>query len=248
MKLLSQAVLTIALAMPAFTQQPMPAPGGAAASADDTTKMIALNALMNADPDRAIPLVEGILKGNGSLTLKDRSMSALTQSKSPRAQQLLAEYAKSSTDPELQLRAIRNIGRNGTKDTQQLLAAVYPAATDTRVKQEIIRSLMSSGASDSLLSIAKSEKDPALHNEAIRNLAASESTPVSTLVAVYSTETDPAPRRTIVSMLAGRGDAKTVIELGRKETDPAMKAYIVQRLAGMTKNKDAMDYMTELLK
>jgi hypothetical protein len=248
MKLLSQAVLTIALAMPAFTQQPMTAPGGATASADDATKLIALNALMNADPDRAIPLLDGILKGNSSPTLKDRSMSVLTQSKSPRAQPLVTDYAKSSADPDLQLRAIRNIGRSGTKDTQQQLAAVYPTATDTRVKQEIIRSLMSSGASDSLLTIAKSEKDQTLRNEAIRDLAASESTPASTLTGLYSTETDPAARKTIVSMLAGRGDAKSVIEMGRKETDPAMKSYIVQRLAGMTKNKDAMDYMTELLK
>ena len=105
-------------------------------------------------------------------------MSVLTQSKSPRAQQLVIDYAKSSADPELQLRAIRYVGRSGTKDTQQQLAAVYPTATDTRVKQEIIRSLMSSGASDSLLAIAKSEKDQNLRNgEHIPNLAASDATP-----------------------------------------------------------------------
>jgi hypothetical protein len=39
-----------------------------------------------------------------------------------------------------------------------------------------------------------------------------------------------------------------VIEIARKESDPAMKGYIVQRLGGMSKNKDAMDFMTELLK
>jgi hypothetical protein len=219
-----------------------------AVSTDESTKLIALNAIMTADPERGIPLVEGILKGNSTPAMKDRAMAVLTQSKSPNAQQAVAEYAKSGADPDLQVRAIRYVGRSGSKDTQQLLAGIYPNAADPRVKREIIRSMANSGAGDSLLAIARSEKDPALRNEAVHGMAASESTPVATLTSFYSSETDPAAKRMVISMLAGRDDAKTLIELARKETDPQMKAYIVQRLSGMTKNKDAMDFMMELLK
>jgi hypothetical protein len=45
-----------------------------------------------------------------------------------------------------------------------------------------------------------------------------------------------------------RGDAKDLVELARKETDPAMKKTIVERLSTMRNNKDATDYMMELLK
>jgi len=244
------ALLTVAITMPALAQQPSPMAPATAASIDDSTKLIALNAIMNTDPERGVPLVEGILKSNASANMKDRALAALSQSKAPNAQVALTAYAKSGTDPDLQVRAIRYIGRSGTstKDTQQLLAGIYPTANDAGVKREIIRSMTNSGATDSLVAIARSEKDQGLRNEAVRGMAQSDSTPVATLTGFYSSETDPGARKTIITMLAGRGDAKTVIELARKETDPLMKAYIVQRLSGMTKNKDAMDFMMELLK
>ena len=260
MKLHTRALLAVALALltvsqPVFAQGPAPAPkpfagitfDSSAASQEEATKIIALNALMSGDPERGMPLLEGILKGSGSPTLKDRAMSALTQSKLPRAQQVLTDYAKSSSDAELQLRAVRYIGRTGTKENQQMLAGIYPTATDSRVKQEILRSLQNSGNGDALLAIAKSEKDSGLRSEAIRNLTNSEGATAATLSTFYASETDTAARRAIISGLANRGDAKTVIELARKETDPAMKVYIVQRLGSM-KNKDATDFMVELLK
>jgi hypothetical protein len=250
MRLRPQALLAVALTLPAIAQQPSVATTApsASTSTDESTKLIALNAIMNADPDRGMPLLEGILKGAVSSGMKDRAMSVLTQSKSPRAQQVLTDYAKSTADPDLQLRAIRYIGRSGTKDAQLQLAGIYPSASDSRVKQEIIRSLMVSGAGDSLLTIAKSEKDQTLRNDTIRNFATSEGMPTATLTAFYASETDVAAKRLIISGLSNRGDAKTVIELVRKENDPAMKACIVQRLSVMSKNKDAMDFMMELLK
>jgi hypothetical protein len=252
MRLRLYALLTAVITTSAVAQKPVaPMAPATAVSIDESTKLLALNAIMTADPERGVPLVEGILKGNATPSMKDRAMSVLTQSKSPNAQQAVTEYAKSGADPDLQVRAIRYIGRSGgnsTKDTQLLLAGIYPTAGDERVKREIIRSMTNSGASDSLLAIARSEKDPSLRNEAVHGMAASESTPVATLTSFYSSETDPASKRTVISMLAGRGDTKTLIDLARKEPDPTMKTYIVQRLSGMTKNKDAMDFMMELLK
>jgi len=250
MKLRTLALLTAGMAIPVFAQKPPVPPTGAsaAASSDDAMKTIALNAVMSADPERGVQLADGILKGGGTSTMKDRAMSALAQNKSPQAQQALTDYAKAATDPDLQLRAIRYVGRSGMKDTEQQLAGLYTSAGDSRVKQEILRSLMASGGGDSVLAIAKSEKDSTLRNDAIRDLATSENTPAATLTGLYEAEADPALKRSIVNGLLGRGDAKNVIELGRKETDPAMKVYIVQRLSGMSNNKDAMDFMTELLK
>jgi hypothetical protein len=215
---------------------------------EESVKAVALNAIMNADPDRGVPLAEGILKGSGSSALKDRALSTLTQSKSARAQQVVSDYAKSGGDPDLQLRAIRYIGRSNVKETQQLIAGLYPTASNERVREEIIRSLASAGSSDALLTIIRSEKDQDLRTQAIRGLVNSENTPTATITALYTSEPDASARHRVIDGLLGRGDAKTVIDLARKESDPAMKGYIVQRLSGMQKNKDAMDFMTELLK
>jgi len=251
----SCALLAVFAAAPAFAQpQPRPEPVRVATrsngqlSDEESVKALALNALMEADPERAVPIADGILKGSASYALKDRALSALTQSRSTRAQQIISDYAKSAADPNLQVRAIRYIGRSQAKDTQQQIAALYPTASSTLVRDEIIRSLSNSGSTDALMNIIRSEKDQDLRNRAIRDLANSDSTPTATITTLYASETGANARRTIINALLGRGDAKSVIEIARKESDPAMKGYIVQRLGGMSKNKDAMDFMTELLK
>jgi hypothetical protein len=254
MKINLHIVLFIAFAMPALAiparaQKPSPLPGSSAqASSDDELKMIALNSLMNADPDRGVPLLEGVLKGSNSSRVKDRAMMILVQTKAPQAQQILTDYAKSGADPDLQVRAIRYIGRFANKDTQQQLTGIYASATDANVKREIIRSLATSNASDSLLALAKTEKDQDLRNQAIRNLGVSDATSAATLTSYYGSAPDASAKKEVISALMGRGDAKSIVALARTETDPAMEATIVQYLSSMHKNKDAMDYMMEILK
>ena len=55
-------------------------------------------------------------------------------------------------------------------------------------------------------------------------------------------------RTQLIDALHSRNDAKPLIELARKESDPAMKKVIVERLSTMRGNKEATDYMMELLK
>jgi tetratricopeptide (TPR) repeat protein len=273
---------------------------------NEDIKLMAINSLMNADPERAVPLLEGVLKGNASPKVKDHAMFVLTQNRSARAQQILAEYAKGGGNPDQQIRAIRYIGMSGTPEAQQELVSVYSSATDPAVKREILRSLMVSkgrdalfslaktekdpklrqeairqlgvmkaddqlsqlyaaettpeikteiirslmigGASDKVLELAKNEKDPALRSEAIRNLAFMKSIAPESLTGLYGADTDTKAKHEIVNALHVRGDAKALIDLARRETDPAMKKYIVERLSTMGGNKEATDYMMELLK
>ena len=282
--------------------------GQAISPADETNedlKLMAINSLMNADPERAMPPLEGLLKGNSAPGLKDRALFVLTQNRAPRARQILFEYARGAGNPDLQLRAIRYIGMSGTSDAQQQLSAVYTASSDPEVKREIIRSLMVSkgrdplfnlakgekdadlraeairqlgamkatdqlsqlyaaetsgdnkiqivrglyaaGATDKLLDLVHTEKDLAVRSEAVRDLAMSRSTTPETLASLYTGDTDAKAKRELINSLHSRGDAKAMVELARKETDPAMKKYIVQRV-GTMQNKEAVDYMLELLK
>jgi len=59
---------------------------------------------------------------------------------------------------------------------------------------------------------------------------------------------DAAAKREIINGLMARGDGKTLVDLARREADPATKKMIVERLSNMRDNKDALDYMMELLK
>lgn len=276
-----------------------------AQESNEDLKLLAINSLMNADPDRAIPLLEDVLKGNSSPKVKDRALFVLTQNRSPQAQQVLMNYAKGSGNPDLQVRAIRYIGQSGTPEARQQLLSIYNSSTDTSVKHQIIQSLLVSNAKDTLLTIAKNEKDqdlrfsairqlgamraadqlgqlytaesstdvkaeiirslfvaqatdklldivrnekdPRLHSEALRNLSMTNGISSDALAGVYSSETDSKAKQQIINGLFAHGDAKLLIDLARKESDPQMKMYIVRQLS-MMHNKDATDYMMEILK
>jgi hypothetical protein len=280
-----------------------------AQESNEDIKLMALNALMNADPERAIPQIEAVLKGNSSPRVKDRALFVLTQNRSARAQQIISDYAKGAGNPDLQMRAIRYVGMSGTPNVAQQLAGYYAGSNDVAVKKQIIQSLMISqgkegkdvlfnlaksekdeslrsdairqlgamqatdqltqlyasetatenkiqivrslfvaNASDKLLDLVKNEKDPKVREEAIRSYARTRATSVETLVSLYSMDGDASTKKAIVNGLFERGDAKPLIDLARKESDTSMKAYIVQRLGNMRNNKDATDFMIELLK
>ena len=243
----SSAWLHDAQALEAEVKQSNGQPVSPAQESNDDIKLLAINSLMNADPERALPLVENILKGNSGPSVKDRALFVISQNKSPRAQQALLDYAKGSGNPDLQLHAIQYVGMSGTKDAQQQLVSIYTSSSDARVKAAILQSLMQARASDALMNIAKSEKDANLRGTAVRILAMTRGVSPEGLAELYGSS-DTAAKREIVNGLNARGDAKTLVDLARKETDPEMKKYIVQRLSGMRDNKDALDYMMELLK
>jgi tetratricopeptide (TPR) repeat protein len=219
--------------------------------ADETNediKLMAINSLMGGDPDRAIPLLDGLLKGTASNRLKERAMFVLTQSKSPKAEQILTDYATGAGNPDLQIKAIRYIGMSGTPEAQQRLVAAYTASYDPAVKDEIVRALMSGGGTEHLLQLARTEKTAARRIIIIRSLAVARATTSDVLTSLYTADNDPEVKHAIINGLLSRNDAKTMVELARKESDPGMKKYIVERLSAMRNSKEATDYMLELLK
>jgi len=297
--------LNDAQALEAEMKQSTGQPASTAQDSNDDLKLFAINSLMNGDPERAVPQIEGILKGNSSPKLKDRALFVLTQSQSPQAQQILMNYAKGAGNPDLQVRALRYIGMTGTSDARKQLLSIYNGSNDAAVKRqiiqsflmsndkddlvslaknekdqdlrqtairqlgamravdqlmqlyaaesspeikkEIIRSLFVGGAHDKLLEIVRSEKDQSVRGEAIRNLAMTQGVSGDALSGMYTAETDTKVKRELITGMFVRGDAKLMIDIARKETDPAMKRFIVQQLS-MMHNKEANDYMLELLK
>ena len=213
--------------------------------ANEDLKLMAINGLMSADPDRALPLLEGLLKGSAAPRLKDRALFVITQSNAPKAKQILADYAKGAGNPDLQSRAIRYIGMAGNAESQQQLSSIYAASNDPAIKREVMRGLMLSKARDPLFNLARTEKDADLRGEAIRLLGAMRAS--EQLAQLYGAETDAKVKQNIVRSLFVAGDAKSLVDVARKETNPELKKTIVSSLS-MMKSKEATDYLMELLK
>lgn len=214
---------------------------------DEELKLMALNALVNSDPDRALPLLEGLLKGSQTPRVKERALFVLAQSSAPRAQQLLEQMARGNGNPDLQLKAIQYLGTVGRKQGNgQLLSSVYAASNDESTRRAVLHALLVSGDTDRLLQAVKAEKSPELRAEGVRLLGGkAEST--DALASLYPTEQDQQVKRAILDSLFAQRNAKALVDLARKERDPETKREMVRRLSTM-KSKEATDYMLELLK
>jgi hypothetical protein len=241
--------LNDAKALQVQIQQQSGQPVSPNAESNDDLKMLALNGLLNSDPERAIPLLETVLKNNNTPRLKDRALFVLSQSNSPKAQQLLSDAAKGAFNPDLQLHALRYLAMGGGQN-RNTLYSIYASSNDLAVKRAIIDYFVMSkftGTNDPLVQIARTEKNPDLRREAIHRLGIANSAETGELlVSLYASETEHDIKGDIVNALFIQGNAKALVDLARKESNQALKQQIVQKLALM-RSKDATDYMMEIL-
>jgi tetratricopeptide (TPR) repeat protein len=137
---------------------------------DDELKMIALSSLMRNEPDKALPLLHGIIFSSKPLELRRRALFVLAQNKSPEAQAMLVEAAKNNNDIELQRLAVQMMGIHGKTYASQL-KTIYLSSSDTRVKRAAISGMFTSGDATDMVELAKSEKDIALKRELVSQLS-----------------------------------------------------------------------------
>lgn len=238
-----------AKALQAEVQQAKGRPVSPENQADEDLKLYAINALINSDSERAVPLLEGLLSNpKMSPRLKERALFVLAQSRSDKAHQIVGQYAKGGSNPDLQLAAVQYLGTYRTSDSRQLLAEVYSSVNDVNVKRAVLRSYEMSRDLDHLAAIAKSEQNVDLRREAIRQLGnMHDDQATAALVADYGTESDRDIKMDILRSLRNQQAVKQIIECARKESDPELKKEAIRLLSEM-RSKEAMDYLMEILK
>lgn len=204
---------------------------------NEDLKLLAINSLMNSDPERAVPLLEKILQGTASPKLKERAMFVLTQSGSPRAREVVARFARGGANPDLQLKAIEQLGLFGGKASRQTLAEIYASSNDVRVKRQILRAFMLGGDRDRLVAAAQQEKNPELRTEAVHQLGLIGG--VQQLAELYQTETTTEGKKAIIHSLFLAGAADRIGQLARGEKDSAARLQAIHTLGLMGKKTSA---------
>lgn len=212
---------------------------------DDDIKLMAINSLMQSDPERSVPLLEKLLETKSSPKLRERALFVLSQSDSPKAREAVARVAKGGANPDLQMKAVRNLGVYGGKNNQQLLADVYAQTNDIAIKKQVLQSFMISGERDRLLAAAKSDSNVELRGQAIQLLGTMGAN--SQLGDLYSGESSKELRGRILQALFVTGNAKQLVDIARKENDPDLKKMAIGHLTRM-RSKEGTDYLMELLK
>jgi HEAT repeat protein len=145
MKTLATQLLIISallLATPAIAQS----------SASDELKLAAVEALMSAPDDKALPLVQKVLAGNNSDEVKEAALFILSQIDMPEAQATLLRFANEESG-ELQLEAIRMIGIRGGEGLSNL-QGIYDSG-DSEAREAVLEAFMIAGDKQSVFNIAK---------------------------------------------------------------------------------------------
>jgi HEAT repeat protein len=153
--------------------------------------------------------------------------------------------ARGEKSPEMRRAAIRQLGPMGA--TAELWE-LYRSDPSTEARKDIIQALFVGGGGDRIAELAKTETSPELRRAAVRTLGLlGRDQTGATLVAFFQSDRDPAVRKEALRGLFIQGNAHALVQLARAEKDPEMRREIVNQLSLLGGNKEAMDYLMEIL-
>jgi HEAT repeat protein len=210
---------------------------------DEELRLLALQALMNSDPERALPLLDKVIHGNDSPKMKNKALFVLAQSNSEKAQDILLSLAKANNDPDLQKRAIRYIGMSGNSRNRTILKEIYTSSTDPSVKKAVFQGWLMSGDKEDVLAVAKQEKSPELRRDAIKYLGMMGGK--SELRQIYKEAGDSETKEAVLTGMMMCGDAQGLAEIANAEKDPKVLDKAINIL-GMVGGSEGLATLTNI--
>ena len=196
---------------------------------NEDLKILAINSLMNSDPQRAVPLLEKIIRGNYPGKLKEKALFVLSQTNSEKASAMLLEIAKNNNDPDLQKRAIRNLGMSDSPRNRAALKEIYTSSSDPQVKKAVFQGWLMSGDKEDVLAVAKQEKSPELRREAIKFLGMMGGR--EELRQMYKDAgNDVDTKEAVLNGMMLCGDADGLAEIAKSEKDPNVMGKVINTM------------------
>jgi HEAT repeat protein len=197
-------------------------------ASDDEMKLMAINALVQSDPERTVPLLEKLLAKPSAPKLRERALFVLSQSDSPKAREAVVRVARGGANPDLQLIAVRNLGLYGGKESKQVLADLYGSSNDPIIKRQVLHGFMVGGERERMLAIAKGERNLELRKEAIHFLGTMGAN--AELAQLYGAEPSPEVRQQLMHALFVGGNTAKLIEIAKTEKDRDLRARAIHHL------------------
>ena len=204
---------------------------------NEELKLLALNGIMQSDPERAIPLVENQLKSSASPRIKKNALFVLAQSSNPKAQAAIEQIARGGANPDLQVRAITYITERRRTNAGQLLADIYSGTNDIQVKRAVLQAYVQNRDKERLLAAVKNEKAPELRGVAINYLGSVQGNPE--LWQLYQSETTVEGKEQILRAMWNNGDVDKLMEVIRNEKEPRLRRLAIEVLASQNKGQNA---------
>jgi len=188
----------------------------------DELRMIALEALMSAPPEFALPRVMRILEQDNSDEVKESALFILSQIELPEAQQLLAETAR-TTEGELQEEAIQMIGIGGDPDAIASLAPLYESG-GRAVREAVLEAYLIAGDSDAVLKLAQNARGEEFESivEILGAMGAHDE--------LQELRESTGMSEALMEAFAISGDYRTLVSIAMDDSDPQTQALAIEYL------------------
>jgi HEAT repeat protein len=151
MKTLAKFILVTAvllLSTPSIAQSDV----GEVSDVSEELKLAALEALIAAPADKALPLVSKVLEGKHSNEVKERALFILSQIDASEAQATLLRIAREG-EGELGVEAVRMIGIGGNDESLANLTSIYESG-DSEMREAVLEAYMIADDKRSVFNIA----------------------------------------------------------------------------------------------
>jgi HEAT repeat protein len=189
----------------------------------DSLRMTALEALISAPPERALPIVDKVLAGNHNAELKERALFILSQMETPESQSRLLAFANDSQG-ELQAEAIRMIGIGGDKDALAALADIYRNG-DGDVREAVLEAYLIAGDKDAVFNLAINTENEKEFSDAVNMLGA-----MGANEQLRELRGRAGLSESLIEAYAISGDSESLRELAMDDSNPEMQKRAIEAL------------------
>ncbi len=190
---------------------------------DDALKIAALEALMSAPPDRALPLVNKVLDGDHSNEVKERALFILSQMPTAEAQATLLRYARESSG-DMQHEAIRMIGIGGDSEALASLRDVYQSG-DHDVRDAVLEAYLIADDANAVYQIALDADNERDFSDAVDMLGA-----MGAREQLRELRGRSGMSESLIDAYAVSGDVETLRELALDDSNPEVQAKAAEAL------------------
>ena len=195
----------------------------ATADQSEELKIAAIEALMSAPEERALPILQKVFSGDHSDYVKMRALFVLSQIELPEAQALLIDTAKNGNDT-FKLEAIRMLGINGEPNAMAGLGEIY-ATGNSEVRTQVLHAYLIADDSKSVYEIALNTTDDEEFESAVHMLG---------MMGAYDELRDLRDKGVNSSVLihayAIAGDFESLRVMALDSSDPEKQAEAIQGL------------------
>jgi len=200
------------------------------ASDSEALKIAALEALIAAPPERALPLATKVLAGNHSDEVKARALFVLSQIDDPAAQQQLIAVAEQNSG-RIQVEAIRMVGISGNPEGLARLDGLYRNG-DSTTRSAVLEAYVIADNVKGIYDIAVAAASEPEFEKAVQMLAA-----LGARDELRQLRDKAGVSKSLIYAYGISGDVESLRELALDDSNPEQQARAVEAL-GMTGRND----------